>query len=777
MKARQIICRLGLLLLVIAPDAVMSEQRQFVPLPIEEPVLAGNAPDADAIATLVVGLGHAEYRERLRNKEALTTLLIRYGKNAYDILNRDQYRKHEDPEIAFSVTEVLSSTRSNVVPSIDMTEIEALVAKGLTKETLYQLNAGGVSVADLMIQAHLQMKMGVDVLYSLNPENVLPGVCRLLPLQKEDYYRVLLAKTMEGVLARAVKPVHEDQALHTGGIDYFRDRQDTAKDLIALTTSACDELRLTALRICAYGLIPLSQDRMQALLEDENQDIAAEAARLHGLFIKEMPVDDIGTTYARWVNGCADALSQQDDLLAQLGAYNALTDLIDGNADALYAAYLTTADGVAKDALGYILSGSLIGRLLLLRDGKQASIRLQPPSSLSRILLLWSYDVKLEGLAELIKTDGEAVAPLVRRNLFILGRSEQKWFSRITWSKDAWSAAVQLSMHDLSPILEQQLSVHGANAEMEQLLRALSETKGEAFPSNPAAVWYALCAEHLDAPPLDIRTGAVRSLLASGKAGAQALLAHHRKSDWEDPDFGMYIKSLVMFHPYSKFLVDDTDEGQQLKADLEQSALAFSDHVKSDPERGASRQIYDGGTLRIPVALWAFANNNDANCLNPIGNYLAVSLKEIHAPLILSWLDYNSRMSILLIEVDARNAREAVLRRIGQRRRDWAYCYDHDLFHFVVVYELLEALPFLEHYVKTNGTWPYRGIKTMAGIERERYCWTAPVKSGRVNPLVLPSCRELMRYYGNNTHGESYGKQILAELNLTGDTVNNHDEK
>ncbi len=777
MKTRQLVYLLGLL--VIAPYAAMSGQRHFVPLPFEAQVLAGKAVNPDAIAALVVGLGHAEYLERLRNKKALTTLIIQEGQKAYDILNSGQYRQHDDPEIALSVREVLSCSRPDVVPTLGMNEIEVLVAKGLTENTLHQLNAAGAPVADLMIQAHLQMRMGVDVLYSLKPENVLPGACRLLPLQKEDYYRVLLAKTIEGVLARAVKPVHQDQAVHTGGIDFFHARRDAAQSIVALTTNACDELRLTALRICAYGLIDLSPDLVQALQHDKNQDIAGEAARLRSVLVSNVPGScQSGSAYARWVKGCVEALSQQNDLLAQLGAYNALNDLIDYNADALYAAYLTATEGVAKDALGYILSNSLIGRLLFLRDDKQGEIRLSPSPSLNRILSLWDYDVKHKGLTDLVKSDSEAVAPLLRRNLFVLGRSDQQLFRGISGTKEAWSAAVQLSMHDLLPILEQQIPQQHNPSEFEEFLHSLSETKGESFLSKPAVAWYELCAENLDAQPLDIRTGAVRSLMASGKAGARALLARQRKADWEDPDFGTYMRSLVIFHPYSKFLVDDTEEGNQVKSDLAQSSLAISDQMRTIAKRGeSSRQIYDGGNLRIPVALWAYANNNDCTCLNPLGNYLAKSLKAIHAPLILSWLDHNSRMSIFLIEVDARDAREAVLRRINQRRRDWSSCYDHDLFHFVVVYELLEALPFLEHYVKTNSTWPYLGTRTMAGVEGPRYCWTSPVKSGRANPLVLPSCRELMQHSGQKLHVEMYGKQILTELNLTGDTMNNRDEK
>jgi len=52
----------------------------------------------------------------------------------------------------------------------------------------------------------------------------------------------------------------------------------------------------------------------------------------------------------------------------------------------------------------------------------------------------------------------------------------------------------------------------------------------------------------------------------------------------------------------------------------------------------------------------------------------------------------------------------------------------------------------------------------MAGVEETRYCWTRPVKSGRANPLVLPTLRELMKHHGDKREVGKYGRRILEEL-------------
>ncbi len=741
-----------------------ANQRVFVPLPQAMPILSQDAtaiqPLPTRIAAAVAGLGAVQYRQRQAAREDLVKLLAREGTAAYDLLNATTYRHHPDPEIAVSVREVLVQVRPTVRAALDWAAIDRLLAGGQNPTTLERLNQGGQTVARQLLESHLRMETGVDILYSLNPENVLPDACNLLALQREDYYRTLLARVIAGVLERAVHPTPPAQTMNTRGIQFFAANPDLAQAMINLTTNRCDELRLTGLRICAYALLHLPEDRLLALSQDENSDIATEAARLGALLGKKGTGTD---DHAQWIAGCLKALNQETDPLAQLGAYNALSCLIDLRADALYAAY-TRADGRARDALCHLLSNSLIGRLLFLRDERSKEVRPIPSGSLAKILRLWNFDVKQQGLADLIATDREAVAPLVRRNLFVLGRSNKTWLNRVTASAPGWSAAVSLSMNDLAPVLEQQVAIQPNGSELDRVLRALKKTAGESFPAHPDKEWYALCAARLDAGPLDIRTGAVGSLLASGKAGAEALLARQRGTDWKDEEFGVYLKSLVLFHPYSKFLVNDTAAGRALQEDLKEGDLAYDSHVNGGSQ--GDNAIYDGGALRVPIALWAYVNNNDCNGMNPLGHYLAKTLKPVHAPLILSLLDHSSRMSIFLIETDAREAKEAVLRRVWQRRQDWGYCYDHDLFNYVVVFELLEALPFLEHYTKTNSNWPYQGIATISGEEKERYCWTPPVKSGRANPLALPSCRELLRQHGGKYMVRKYGDSILQDLKV-----------
>jgi hypothetical protein len=424
------------LMTVMAIGSARGQPRVFVAMPNGEPVMASEAgtaslPLPQRIDALVAGLGHAEYHERKANREALKALLIQEGRSAYDMLNTDRYRQDDDPEIALTIKEVLASTADAIIPTLNMDAITRLVAKGLTPQTLGALNAGGKPVADAMLRAHLQMTLGVDVLYSLQPRHLLPEACRLLALQHEDYYRVLITKAIEGVLARAIKPVDGGQAVTLDGMAHFEAHPDAARMLVALTTNACDELRLSALRICAYGQIPLPPSRVKRLQTDINPDVADEATRLHALLLPHTIRHRDATVHDVWIAACVAALTQKDDLLAQLGAYNALTCLIDHRPAALYAAY-AQAEGLAKEALGYILSTTLSGRLTLLKHNQQTRIRLHPPHALNRILSLWDYDVKLKGLEGLIDTEREAVAPLTATRAELLRRSSQALHSPIS---------------------------------------------------------------------------------------------------------------------------------------------------------------------------------------------------------------------------------------------------------------------------------------------------------------------------------------------------------
>lgn len=762
-------CRLAVLLL-LAPAPVFCGQRVLVPPPVAGPVWApaGDAPLQrleDRIAEHVRGLADGSFRERARHQQALHQLVREEGRRAWDILDGEAYTHHEDPEVAVSVREVLDATRAlGLKPLPDnWPAIAPLVVKGLQAETLPAFQGGGMRTAGVMLHAHLRLELGVDILYSLWPEHVIPEAARLLELQKEDYYRVLLARTVEGTLSRAIKPVFETQGLQTSGMEYLRAHPDTAKLLAGLTGSPCDELRLTALRICASGLIPLPPEDFQRLLDDPNPDISDEARRLRCILAPEGEDPD-RALYATWIKGCLAALAQEEDLMARLGAYNALSHLLDGNIGALHAA-LPAAQGVSRNALETLLSSDQVGRLLLIRDGRLRDIQRIPPESLGPILKALQYENGLLGPKDFSETELAAVAPLVRRNLLLHGRSDQTCFGRVGASETDWHAAVRLSMKDLAPTLEGMIQREPRYADrFNPILAALAVTNGEVFHLGEANAWYELCAGHLNVGPLDIRTGAVHALLASGRAGAEALLARHRKDAENDVVAAGYVKGLAVFHPYTHFVGGGSGGDAALAKELSAQSLVFAGNTRRAVIDGSGRDIYNGDAAHIPLALWAYANNNDCNCMNPLGHYLAHTLEDVHIPLMLAWLDYNPRMSIFLLEVDGRAARTAVLRRLDQRRTDWQYCYDHDLFHFVVAHEMPEAIPVLENYVKTNRTWPSQGLKTLAGIEADRYCWTPDVKRSAANPLVLPTCRELMARPDLDDRARGYGKGILDEL-------------
>ena len=743
---------------------LQDEKRTFVALPQNEPVLSELVQEKsidlpEQIKELVEGLGSAGFKERKQSKKQLTQLILSKGPAAYKLLDVDTYRKHKDPEIAENVKDILSSTKDKLVSPINLLAIKKIIRGGLKDSELTKLNSGGSATAELMLKAHLQKKIGVDVLYSLRPANVLPVAFRILSLQKEEYYKALILKTVEATLERAILPVNKNQAVDLSGLEYFEKNSASAQAIIELCSDSSDVLRESALKICAYGQIELPSSLLESLKKDKVKDIALKAESLQYIIQENLKAPS-RTEHSKWIKGCLEALNQKEDLLAQMGAYNALSDLIDHKATELQI-FLKEAEGRAKDALFHILCKNVEGRLLLLRDYKPYQITHNPGGSLTGLLNLNDFALGRRKVDDLLERMPEAVAPLVRRNLYVLGKSGESWFAGINSSLDLWNAALKLSMNDLTPILKTVIANNKRSERLEPLVNELAAEKGESFLKKPALSWYRLCVEHLNSGPLDIRTGAIRSLLASGKAGAQALYEGFKNDDKSDKEFSLYLKSLLLFHPYSKFIVED----KELKAELEQYGLFYSKHIEVKRIDRSNRNIYGGSKLKIPTALWGFLNNNDCNAINALGHYLADNVKPVFTPLILSWLDYNSRACLFLIETDARDSKDAVLRRFKERRTDWNYCYDHDFFHYIVAFELEGAIPYLEHYAKTNRSWPYRGVKSLGGIEKCRYCWQSDVKRGRVNPLAIPSIQELVET--DKSSVKEHGAKILKELEIS----------
>lgn len=144
----------------------------------------------------------------------------------------------------------------------------------------------------------------------------------------------------------------------------------------------------------------------------------------------------------------------------------------------------------------------------------------------------------------------------------------------------------------------------------------------------------------------------------------------------------------------------------------------------------------------MPLALWGFVTQNECCYMNAVGRFPDGQLTLRHLPLLLALLEYNSRSAIFMAALDAAEAVPAIRRDVLSRRKSYRLSYDHDLFHGVAHFTILDAMPVLETYTKTNSNWPSNGVMTIAGYEDARYCWDVPFVSGQPSPLAAGALQE-----------------------------------
>ena len=751
--------------------------RQFVDAPRCPPVLPGVTDPKlvpAAVEALVGKLGHEQFRIREDAQASLTELVSLEGESALQVMKK--HSADPDPEVRHRVTKILAE-----VKPVSVDKLLALTGKGLNVEALEQIEQGGVVAGSRMVDLHLQGRLGFDILYSLPPDAVLPQAFKLLEIQEDVYYKALLVRLIDGVLSRAILPVlgARRSRVSQQGIEYLRRHKEQALAIQKLLHSPCAELRLTALRVCAHGLIALDEGSVSALLKDSDPDVASEARRFACL-LKTWKSEDVASSdIMRWMETCVRALNQDDDELAQMGSYVALSDLLDRRTGELYAAYAKSG-GRAHDALGFLLTGDVDGRMLFLKMEEKIGPT-SPPQSLERLLALREYDILDKGLPELMKMKCAGVAPLLRRNLVNLSmtgnrisRKTVEHFPNQITDTDRCAAAVHFHMNDLIELLKlgsgSSMDKNAGTAMALTLNQIKPDEKGEVIAPE-FQEWYTACAANLEDNNVDVATGAVRGIITSGRAGALALARHWlslRADAKGDPEYVRYVRSLCLFHPYTKFILEEVSD-VELKTGWETRGLKLESMYKN--KEGTTEGDYAGGIDELPFAIWGFIHNNNCNYIHPVGTRIAAQLRPYDTPLLISWLDHNSRMAVFLAAMDARESAPAILRRLNQRRTNWTgNCYDHDLFHGVVVFEIFEAAPFLEHYTKTNSSWPHQGLEAMAGIEMSRFCWTQHHVEGRANPLTAPAVNELLALsqtrpeINRSDRDSTYAQEALVQM-------------
>jgi len=723
--------------------------RQFVDPPRQLPVFDVDPVPLIAIDELIIDLDDQDPKRRSTAHERLVQLSVR---------SADRVRPALEESLKFpGVDDTFRSRVQAVLKAMDDPNANplAIAVRGLSDDSYKAALDAGPSTVTHMINMHLRGVLGVDLLYSMPPELVIPDALALLEHQRETYYRVLMAKLIEGVLSRSVLPVLESRrpdiraAANFFVPNFFAANVRAAVAVRRLLDDEHAEMRLTAVRICALGGLRITAQHLDRLTADADEHVAAAATRLRGLLVDDPSTTKPDPQIARWIDACLAALSQDRDALARYGALRALEDMLDDHVFELADA-LDRASDATHPILLHVLWADASGRLHLHRRG----VSVAPGKLPDDLAALRRFDLRSQGIERMPDDDLPSVGPLVRRQLMNLRGKRGQWFTWQLRSEARWSVAAKLGMGDLSDVLNREIALMDLQQKRDQetaeklaplaaqLAVQADGDRGERL-AEPFEPWYAACVDRLEHPRLAVAVGAVRGVLTSGPAGARALRRHWRAMRERgrlDPDYIRYVRSLVVFHPYTGFLVD-AGQGDRLDEEL---AGAWAHRGLKLDELYKSNKLYAGGPDEVVFALWGYIHNNDCSYIHPIGNYLAQHLRPYHVPLLMSWLDNSSRMAIYLTELDAREAGPAILRRVESRRTEWSSCYDHDLFHAVVRFELIEAGPVMENYYKTNRHWQYKGLRTLGGIEKERYCWTRPAAAGRASPLNAPAVLELL---------------------------------
>lgn len=608
----------------------------------------------------------------------------------------------------------------------DAGEVHDLIAKGVSAEVLTTLRYLHPAAAGALIEKHLRLELGMDCVYSLRPSQALPRAVELLQAQTEPFYQMLLLRLIRNVLERALLPVPETLCPNDPrqGLVFINTNPEVVEAVRPFLKHSIPHLRREALLIMAWGQMKVPSKSMKDLVRDPSPAVAREARRLRSLLeagAAASPDRDI----AAWIEDCAAALTQDHDGLAQLGAYYALYELVaDFPGDLARAATATLTEGRAKDAIVWILSQDAGGRAHLLRAGWERFPN-SAPATLQKLLTLREYDLLRRNLQESRSCWPAPTLALVWRNL-------------VNDDAGGYGAPSRGGTSSWTKPLREELAAFG------QVNLGGDATSRMSRPENLPRVtefepWYNACAGNALSARLPIAVGAIRGLLVSDLAGARALVKRCGSLAVEGPEPATrpsLARDLIVMHPCVD-LLDDSELSAALRALWRERRITDIPPGSSDHSKLAALPV------NMPVALWGFMMQNDCKYMNPVGYYLADAVSLRHLPLLIAFLEYNSRAAIFLVELDACESVPAITREVLSRRKSYYLSYDHDLFHGVAHFGILDAAPVLEAYAKQNQNWPGLGVITLAGYETSRYCWTAAAEATAPNPLAAGILREI----------------------------------
>jgi hypothetical protein len=692
-----------------------------IPAPDATPVEA--APQLDT--ALIKALQSVDFVQR----EAAVAKLVQIGPSALPVLR--ELAQSAEPDAAWwaraTIQQIEGSARrppgAAARPSRD--DLLALIAKGPTDETLAALRSLPADAAAELVDLHLRLELGMDCIYSMRPRQILPRALALLPVQTEPFYQAVLLRLSRTVLERVLValPGTPESADAQEGIRYLAANPAMVATLRPYLAHPIALLRCEASLIMAWGQVDLSPDELRRLLQDPAPDVARQARVLRYGFTAGA-VQPADAEAAAWIRECVAALTQDQDRLAQLGAFYAIREAVLDYVGELDQAQAGLPDGRAKDAIVWLLSAEPAGRILLLRRGL-TRFSSQPPATLTTILALADYDLRRRGLGQLLSLCRPAALALAWRDL---SNDEAGGYTpRRDTSKGRNAGTLEL------------VEPFGLTCKEGTAPRTC--TRPERLPDLVEFTpWYDACARTALSTRLGLATGGVRGLLVSDLGGARALVQQYTALIQAAPDpttAWSFPRDLLLLHPCVGILPP---------AEVEPTLRHLWQRRGIDkvPNGGGNSNgpKLAGLSLHVPLALWGFVTQNDCSYMNPVGRFLDGQLTLRHLPLLLALLEYNSRSAIFMAALDATEAVPAIRRDVLSRRTNYRLSYDHDLFHGVAHFTILDAMPVLETYTKTNSNWPSNGVMTIAGYENTRYCWDVPFVSGPPSPLAAGALQE-----------------------------------
>ena len=734
---------------VAAPDtgsvaSVIDVRYPQVPPILPAPGTASAPVSAAVDPALVKALQSSDFAAR----EGAVAKLVQIGEPALPALR--ELVRAGDPDAAWwaraavqEIEAVIEATgKDTITPEVAAAGIQACLARiatGPTPDTLALLRGLRVGSAAMLVDMHLRLELGMDCLYSMRPRQVLPRAVYLLEVQKDPFYQALLLRLIRNVLERAILPVPgasgnrgddsrpvSDMPGGGGpqeGIRYLAANPAMVATVRSYLSHPLPLLRREALLIMAWGQVELTPAELEALLKDPAPELAREARALRGVFAAgaKLPPDAEATA---WIKDCIAALAQDQDRLAQLGAFYALRETALDYPGELDRALGELPDGRAKDAITWLLSADPAGRLLLMRRGVTRFAG-QCPATLKTIQALADYDLRHQGLKQLLALCKPEALALAWRNITNDAACGYSYGQGSARPPNADTLAL--------------IEPFGVTCDESTGLRIY--TRPERLPDLVEfTAWYEACARTALSTRLSLATGAVRGLLVSDLAGARALVRQYAPLVQALPEpttARSFPRDLLLLHPCVG-LLPQAEVGQALR-DLWQMRT-----VETVPSVSTNNDWkLPGLPVHVPLALWGFLMKSDCKYMHPVGLFLNGQLTLRHLPLLLAFLEYNPRSTIFMAVLDSAEAVPAIRREVLSRRTNYDHSYDHDLFHGVAHFTILDAAPVLESYTKASGNWPNKGIITLAGYEESRYCWEAAFVSGKPSPLAAGALREL----------------------------------